>query len=83
MEGLFSFNTALTNSCGYEIKNYTRTDLQIPFNYGDKKKPNFPMNIFIKSDMDRCSWTVYFSNVGTISFASNMLVLTMRFFAVF
>lgn len=36
MEGLFSFNTALTNSCGYEIKNYTRTDLQIPFNYGDK-----------------------------------------------
>lgn len=38
MEGLFSFNTALTNSCGYEIKNYTRTDLQIPFNYGDKKK---------------------------------------------
>lgn len=33
--------------------------------------------------MDRCSWTVYFSNVGTISFASNMLVLTMRFFAVF
>lgn len=33
--------------------------------------------------MDRCSWTVYFSNVGTIRFASNMLVLTMRFFAVF
>lgn len=29
--------------------------------------------------MDRCSWTVYFSNVGTISFASNMLVLTAFF----